>query len=382
MKKCMMISDSFKGTLSSRAICALARESVASVFPACEVVTIPVADGGEGTVESFYETCGGELVTCRVQGPLGDLMDAVYLKLDGDCAVIEMASAAGLPLVGERKDPCRASTYGVGEQIRSAVESGCRKIILGLGGSATNDGGCGCAAALGVEFRDQEGKLFCPTGGTLGKIAAIDVVPARHLLQDVTITVMCDIDNPLYGPEGAAAMFAPQKGADADTVAFLDQQLRHLDSVIRHDLHKEVALIPGAGAAGGFGAGMMAFFDANLQSGIETVLDTVGFDEKISGCDVVFTGEGRVDGQSLHGKVISGVASRARAHHVPVVVIAGGVTAEAEKSCRATDSGIDALFSTTRLPLPLAEIAPRSAEFYRAAFENILHLIALSEQFH
>ncbi|NLU24635.1 MAG: glycerate kinase [Clostridiales bacterium] len=381
MKKCIVISDSFKGTLTSREICSIARESTVSIFPACQVLTIPVADGGEGTVACYEEACGGRRIKCRVSGPLGETVDAAYLQLEDGSAVIEMASAAGLPLIGEKKDPCRATTYGVGEEILAAIESGCRKIILGLGGSATNDGGCGCAAALGVRFLNAEGCAFVPTGATLDQIVTIDVSGAEKTLDGVSVVAMCDIDNPLYGPEGAACMFAPQKGADADTVAFLDGQLRRLDQAIQRNLHRETAQMPGAGAAGGFGAGAVAFLGAHLRSGIETILDTVGFDELLRDCDVVFTGEGCIDEQSVHGKAVSGIAGRARARHVPVVAVAGGITAEAERRCAEENTGISALFSTIRLPGTMQDIVPHSAAFYRAAFDNILRLIAVAERF-
>ena len=197
MKKCIVISDSFKGSLSSGEICEIARESFQNVFPACKLVCIPVADGGEGTVACFQEVCGGELVTVRVQGPFGQSMEASYLQLEEKQAVIEMAACAGLPLANDCKDPRITTTYGVGQLIRHAVERGNTRILLGLGGSATNDGGCGCAAALGVRFTDREGREFIPTGGTLDKIAHIDARRARRLLRDVSLTAMCDIDNPM-----------------------------------------------------------------------------------------------------------------------------------------------------------------------------------------
>ena len=204
MRKAIIISDSFKGTLSSQEICRIARESFAKLQPDCRLLTIPVADGGEGTVACFHEACGGDLITVPVQGPYGETVEASYLQLPDHRAVIEMASSYGLPQVGDRKDPCRTSTFGVGQQIRHAIEAGNRQILVGLGGSCTNDGGCGCAAALGVEFLDAEGKPFVPVGGTLDRIAAIRLREAEKLLRDVKITAMCDIDNPLYGPTGAA----------------------------------------------------------------------------------------------------------------------------------------------------------------------------------
>lgn len=312
MKKCIVISDSFKGSLSSEEICEIARACFAEVLPEWELTAIPVADGGEGTVDCFHQVCGGELVSVTVQGPFGQDMEASYLQLDGGRAVVEMASSAGLPLAGDRKDPRVTSTYGVGQQIRHAVEQGNTQILLGLGGSCTNDGGCGCAAALGVRFLDREGQTFIPTGGTLDRIAHIDVSGARHLLKNVKLTAMCDIDNPMHGPAGAAYIFGPQKGADPATVEFLDGQLKALDAVIQRELHRFAAEVPGSGAAGAFGAGILAFLDGTLCPGIEAVLDLVGFDGMLDGCGLVITGEGRFDSQSIRGKVVSGVSRRPR----------------------------------------------------------------------
>ncbi|MBQ8851345.1 MAG: glycerate kinase, partial [Oscillibacter sp.] len=227
MKKCIVISDSFKGTLSSLEICEVARESIPRIFPECEVVTVPVADGGEGTVECFVEAIQATPVTVDVTGPYGEPIQATYAR-SGNRAVVEMACAASLPMVGERRNPETTTTYGVGQVIRHAVENGCTEVLLGLGGSATNDGGCGCAAALGVKFYDQAGNAFIPLGKTMGEVDKIDATESSALLKDVKITVMCDVDNPLYGPTGAAYVFGPQKGADEEMVVRLDNNLRKL----------------------------------------------------------------------------------------------------------------------------------------------------------
>ena len=379
MKKCIIISDSFKGTLSSSEICAIAEEAVSRFFPECTLCKVPVADGGEGTVACFQEACGGELVRLTVQGPFGEPVEAAYLQLPGGQAVVEMAAAAGLPLVGDRKDPRKASTYGVGQLIRHAAEQGNRKILLGLGGSATNDGGCGCAAALGVRFLDQDGQSFIPVGETLADICSIDLSGTSYL-RDVQLTAMCDIDNPMHGPTGAAYVFGPQKGADPETVAFLDSQLVSLDETIRRELGRQVADIPGAGAAGAFGAGMVAFFQAQLRPGIEAVLDLVGFDDMLEGCDMVFTGEGRLDSQSLRGKVLSGVGKRARAHGVPVVAIVGGVTPDTEDVCDCQDAIISAIFTINRQAVDFEKSKGSSHQNYQRTFENILRLIQLAQR--
>lgn len=375
MKKCIVISDSFKGSLSSGEICDIARACFAEVLSDCELTAIPVADGGEGTVDCFHQVCGGELVPVTVQGPFGQDMEAAYLRLDGGRAVIEMASSAGLPLVGDRRDPRITSTYGVGQQIRHAVEQGSTQILLGLGGSCTNDGGCGCAAALGVRFLDRAGQAFVPTGGTLDQIAHIDVSGARQLLQTVKLTAMCDIDNPMHGPTGASYIFGPQKGADPAMVEFLDGQLKALDAVIQRELHRAVADVPGAGAAGAFGAGILAFLDGTLCPGIEAVLDLVDFDGKLKDCDLVITGEGRFDSQSIRGKVVSGVSRRAKRQGVPVAVIAGSVAEDVESVSADPDSGVTAAFSINRQAMDYSESRPFSRRNYRYTLENLLRLM-------
>lgn len=379
MKKCIVVSDSFKGTLSSKDICAIAARTLPGVFPDCRLIAIPAADGGEGTVECLRDACGGTPVTICVEGPYREALQATYLRLNSRCAAVEMASAAGLPLVGENRDPSKTTTYGVGQQIRHAVEHGCRELTLGLGGSATNDGGCGCAAALGVRFLNARGEPFVPVGGDLDQIASIDVSEAERLLRGVKITVMCDIDNPMHGPAGAAYVFAPQKGADGAMVEFLDRQLKCLDQCIRRELGRDVSRVPGAGAAGAFGAGMLAFFGARLKPGIETVLDLVGFDGLLDGCDMVFTGEGRLDSQSLDGKVVSGVARRAKRKGVPVVVIAGGIAEELENAPALWEAGVSAAFSINRRPQSFEESKGHSAENYENCFRNVLSLIRAAE---
>ena len=286
-----------------------------------------------------------------------------------------MASAAGLPQVEGRKDPRKTSTYGVGQLIRHAVEHGNQKILLGLGGSCTNDGGCGCAAALGVRFTRADGSSFIPVGGDLDQIAGIDIREASQFLQGVSLTAMCDIDNPLYGPAGAAFVFAPQKGADAQMVAFLDQQLIALSRTIESQLGRSVAAIPGAGAAGGLGAGMVAFLGAELRPGIEAVLDLVNFDSLLTGCDMVFTGEGRLDSQSIRGKVISGVAKHARQQNVPVIAVVGGVTPDVEGLCDDPEVGLSAVFTINRQAVDFEQSRSFSRENYTYTFNSILRLI-------
>lgn len=377
MKKCVVVSDSFKGTVSSREICEIAQRVIPRHFPACEVVCIPVADGGEGTVDCFVQAMGAQRVGVTVTNALGEKSAAAYARI-GELAIIEMAAAAGLPQVGALRCPGTATTYGVGELITHAAHSGCRRILLGLGGSATNDGGCGCAAALGVRFYDADGQSFVPVGDTLGRIARIDTAEAEALLRSVEITVMCDVTNPLYGPTGAAYVFAPQKGADAEKVKSLDAGLRHFGDVIRSQYGLDVSAMPGAGAAGGMGAGCVALLGGTIQSGIDAVLDVTGFDRQLEGADLVITGEGRIDSQSADGKVVSGVARRTRAKGVPLIAIAGGI---ADSAGAVYDIGVSAMFSTDRAALPVDMLGARSPGDYEATLSDIMSLIAIAERF-
>ncbi len=373
MKKIIVIPDSFKGTLSSAENCEICCAEILSAFPGCEVVSVPVADGGEGSVDCFLAALGGKKVLVAVKGPYFEKLDAFYGILpDGRTAVIEMAACAGLPLVGERKNPLLTTTYGVGELILDAARRGCRKIIVGLGGSATNDAGCGMAAALGVRFEGKGGS-FIPTGGTLSDVKKITVNLPPELC-GVEIVAMCDIDNPLYGEKGAACIFAPQKGADAGAVRLLDEGLIHISKIIKCDLGVDVSAIPGGGAAGGMGAGMVAFLGSSLRPGIETVLDTVGFDRALQGADLVLTGEGRLDTQSLRGKVVIGVARRAKKHGVPVVAVVGGYDADLDA---VNQEGVSAIFSINRLPEPLEVSGPKTRENFALTLRNILRLIRL-----
>lgn len=374
MEKILLVPDSFKGTLSSRQVCQVMAGQLRRFFPQAQVKSIPVADGGEGSVEAFLAAAGGERRTRTVTGPFGEPVEAFYGILgDGRTAVIEMAACAGLPLAEGRLNPERATTYGVGELLLAAKETGCTKAILGLGGSCTNDGGAGAAAALGAKFTRADGTAFVPTGGTLGEIAALDVSPVAQALQGMELTAMCDIDNPLYGEAGAAAVFAPQKGADAAMVARLDAGLRHLGQVAARCLGRDFSHLPGAGAAGGLGFGMAAFCGAQLRMGIDAVLDAVGFDSLLPGTDVVFTGEGKIDSQSARGKVVSGVAARCRKAGVPVVAVVGQIGQGFEEMYQ---QGLTAVFSINRAAQPFAESRFHAGENLALTMENIARLLA------
>ena len=376
MEKILLVPDSFKGTLSSRQVCQVMAGQLRRFFPQAQVKSIPVADGGEGSVEAFLAAAGGERRMLTVTGPFGEPVEAFYGILgDGRTAVIEMAACAGLPLAEGRLNPERATTYGVGELLLAAKEAGCTKAILGLGGSCTNDGGAGAAAALGAKFTRADGAAFIPTGGTLGEIAALDVSPVAQALQGMELTAMCDIDNPLYGDAGAAAVFAPQKGADAAMVARLDAGLRHLGQVSARCLGRDFSHLPGAGAAGGLGFGMAAFCGAQLRMGIDAVLDAVGFDSLLPGTDVVFTGVGKIDSQSARGKVVSGVAVRCRKAGVPVVAVVGQIGQGFEEMYQ---QGLTAVFSINRAAQPFAESRFHAGENLALTMENIARLLAAS----
>lgn len=372
MKKVVIVPDSFKGTISSERICEIFEEKINKIFPFCEVVKIPVADGGEGSMSCFLNALGGERVSALVCGPYGEKIEAEYGILGGDTAVIEMSACAGLPLVEGKKNPSLTTTFGVGELMLDAAKRGCKKIIMCLGGSCTNDMGAGAAAAAGVKFYNSKGESFVPVGGTLCEIEKIDTVGKSELLSGVEITAMCDIDNPLFGKSGAAYVFAPQKGADENQVAALDDGLRHAARIVKNDAGVDVSALSGAGAAGGMGAGMVAFFGAELRSGIETVLDTVNFEAKIDGADYVFTGEGKLDSQSLRGKVVSGVAKRAKEKGVPVIAVVGGYEACLEDIY---DMGVRAVFATNPMPVDFEKVRHSSEDNLAISVENILRIL-------
>lgn len=366
MKRCLVISDSFKGTLSTLDICRMA-EGVR--LPDWQIDALPVADGGEGTVDCFLTGCGGTYVAATVSDPFGAKMESGYGWLPDGTAVVECAAAAGLTLAAGHLDPLYTTTYGVGELMRCALENGAKRLVLGLGGSCTNDGGCGAAAALGAVFRDQAGRPFVPVGGTLGEIDTIDLTGLHPKLREVPLTVMCDIDNPLYGENGAAFVFAPQKGTTPEQVAFLDGGLRRLAAVIQRDTGVAVDELSGGGAAGGFGAGCAALLGGQLRSGIETVLDVLDFDRRAAEYDLIVTGEGRLDSQSLGGKVVSGVASRCRKIAVPVAALVGALALE---EASLDELGLVCARSINPPDISFEQAALCAAEYYPAALAALL----------
>lgn len=375
MQNFILVPDSFKGTLSAIEVCNIMKSSIKNLYKEANIISVPVADGGEGTVDAFLYALGGEKKSVWVSDAFNEQkILAHYAMLKDDIAVIEMATCAGLPLVKNRLEPDKTTTFGVGELIIDAVNSGAKKIILGLGGSATNDGGCGMAAALGVKFKDEQDQKFIPTGGTLSKIYKIDMNNIYPKIKDIEFISMCDVDNPLCGRLGASAVFAPQKGADEDMVKLLDEGLAHLAKIIKRDLHIEVKDIKGAGAAGGLGAGSIAFLQSKLTKGIDVVLDTINFDELVSKADIVFTGEGKFDSQSLHGKVVMGVANRSQKYKTPVIVVTGAI---GENIQEAYNKGITAIFSINKEPMEFSKSALKSKENMILTMENILRLLKI-----
>lgn len=377
MKKIIVIPDSFKGTITSSEVCKIMENEIRQVYPQIQVVSIPVADGGEGTVDCFLSAMGGVKKYVPVQGVFGEPVQGFLgLLADKKTAVIEMACCAGLPLAEGRLNPMNATTYGVGQLMMAALEEGVEHIILGLGGSASNDGGCGLAAACGVKFIDDTGAEFVPTGGTLAQIRHIEMGQLSERLRDIKITAICDIDNPLFGENGAAYVFAPQKGADQIMVQKLDDGLMHLNDIFVQDLGLDISLLPGGGAAGGMGAGVCVLLGAKLQMGIETVLNMVRFDEMLVDTDLVFTGEGRLDGQSLRGKVVIGIARRAAKQKVPVVAVVGDIAKGSEK---VYDEGVTAFFSTNTVAMDFSKSKPYAKENLKVTMRNIMRF---SRTFH
>ena len=377
MKKCLVAPDSFKGTLSATEVCHEVEDAFAAAMPCCSVVSIPIADGGEGTLDCLARALPeSRRIHVEVTGPFpGESVESAYL-VAGDTAFLEMAQCAGLPLVEGRANPLATTTQGVGELMAHAIESGCRRLVLGLGGSCTNDGGAGMAAALGAVFRDADGRAFVPVGGTLAAIAACDASAVAARLAGIEVVAMCDVDLPMHGPRGAACVFAPQKGASEADVRLLDDGLRHLDGVLRRMRGVSVAEVPGAGAAGAMGAGVIAFLGGRLQRGIDTGLAAVGFDRHLYGADLVITGEGRLDAQSASGKVVSGIVRRAKHSRVPVVVLAGEVDLDA---AALEALGVAAAFPINRKCEPFATARLHARESLRATAEQVLRLWSAAE---
>lgn len=352
----LIAPDSFKGTLSAAEVCDIAERAFNDVFDNIRVTKLPAADGGEGLCACFEGFAKGKRIQAQVSGVFGEKMTAEYFMLENGTAVIETASCAGLVLAGDKKDPERTTTLGVGELMLHAKANGASAILLGLGGSATNDCGIGMATALGWRFLDGEGNAVIPCGKNLSEI--IKIIPPEKPF-DLPVTAACDVENPLFGETGAAYVFAPQKGADKDAVIRLDSGLRSIAEIIKKDVGKDVSYEKGAGAAGGMGAGALAFLNATLKKGIDIILDESGFDSAAKDCDLVVTGEGRLDFQSADGKVISGIAKRAQSLGKKVIAVCGCRGEGAEKIL---ECGVSRMYFSEESEKPLAEILPRCRE--------------------
>ena len=359
IKKIIVATDSFKGSLSAPEACRIIAAQAEKVFPQAEIIQLPISDGGEGLVEVAFNALGGERVVVQTCDPLGREIAAEYLKLADRSALIEMAGAGGLTLLNPREyDPLRTSTFGVGLMILDAIKSGANPIYIGLGGSATVDGGTGAATALGIHFFDEKGGKVT-NGGGLGSIQSLDLRGLRELSYSGKIVFLTDVNNPLCGPSGAAEIFGPQKGATPGQVRQLDRGLRNLAEQIEQEIGMDLKDIPGMGAAGGFALPFVAFMGAEIRSGIEFVLDVLRFDEKLVGSDLVITGEGRTDAQSAMGKAISAVARRAHEAAVRVAVISGALGDGAEKMFAL---GVDDLVQATPDGQPLEDALAHAAE--------------------
>ncbi len=366
--------DSYKGSVSAVDVARAMERGVLKIFPDAEIHKIPIADGGEGTVEALVAATDGQVRQCEVTGPLGERIVANWGVLgDGVTAVMEMASASGLPLVArEKRNPRTATTYGTGELMCAILDAGLRKIIIGIGGSATNDGGAGMARALGVRFVDAMGKELPDGGAALAGLASIDLEGLDPRLQETQLTVACDVDNPLCGPRGASAVFGPQKGATLEIVAELDAALWHYSLIAQKTTGRLVAELPGAGAAGGLGAGLLLFTPAVLKPGVEIVLEAVRFSERVEGATFVLTGEGRTDFQTAFGKAPVGVARAAKRHRVPVFCLSGGLGEGADETL---SQGIDAVLSICDRPMSLDECMAQGSQLIEAASTCLCRVI-------
>lgn len=371
--KILIAPDSFKGSITASEACNAIERGIKKVSGKINTVKIPMADGGEGTVESLVISTNGKIYYKKVTGPLGKKVKAFYGILgDKKTAVIEMAAASGLTLIPLiKRNPLFTTTYGTGELIKQAVDDGCKKIIIGIGGSATNDGGMGALQALGVNFFDINCNKLGYGGKELININKIDTTGIYKKLYDVELTITCDVTNTLFGPKGAAYIYAPQKGATKDIVKMLDSGLRNYSDKIKKFLNKDISLIPGSGAAGGLGAGLIAFFNAKLESGIKTVLEISGFEEKLKNTDLVITGEGKTDHQTLYGKAPAGIAKIAKKYNIPVICLSGSLDEDIEKLY---DEGITAFFSITNGPMELQDAMQNCKTLLESASENIIRL--------
>ncbi|MBY0062398.1 MULTISPECIES: glycerate kinase [Priestia] len=374
--KIVIAPDSFKESLTALHVCEAVEKGIRTHFPDAEISKVPMADGGEGTVQSLVDATGGQIIQAKVTGPLDKEVEAFYGILgDGKTAVIEMAAASGLHHVPmDERNPLITTTRGTGELILKALDHKVKHIIIGIGGSATNDGGAGMAKALGAKLIDANGAEIKEGGGSLNQLAAIDLTNLDSRLAEVKVEVACDVDNPLTGETGASAVFGPQKGATPDMVKQLDRNLAHYAAVIEKEMDIHIQNVPGAGAAGGLGGGLLAFLSAELKPGVDIVIKATQLESYIKNADLVITGEGRIDGQTIYGKTPIGVAKTAKKHSVPVIAIAGSIGTGSEA---VYEHGISALFSVVPGAVDLSEALEKASENIERTAKNVASVIRL-----
>ncbi|PSV19484.1 glycerate kinase [Photobacterium leiognathi subsp. mandapamensis] len=375
--KIIIAPDSYKESLTAMDVATAIENGFRQVIPNAEYIKLPMADGGEGTVQSLVDASNGTIIEHSVTGPLGEQVNGFFgLMGDGKTAIIEMAAASGLHLVSpERRNPMLTTSFGTGELILAALDQGVKHIIIGIGGSATNDGGIGMAQALGIRFLDENNKQISYGGGALDRLQRIDMSNIDPRLRSVKLDVACDVDNPLCGEKGASQVFGPQKGATPEMVTQLDNNLAHYAEIIKRNLGKDVKDIAGAGAAGGMGAALLGLFNAQLRPGIEIVMDAVNLADVLKDADLVITGEGRIDSQTIHGKTPIGVARTAKRFNKPVIGIAGSLSYD----CNVVhEHGIDAVFSVVPRSVSLAEALSEAAINVELTARNVAAIYALA----
>ena len=380
MKKDLVIvlaPDSFKESMTAKEVCEAMERGIRKANSQIRCIHVPMADGGEGTMQSLVDATGGRVYSKEVVGPLGNNVVAEYGILgNGEIGVIEMASASGIHLVdSEKRNPLITTTFGTGQLIKACLDKGVKKLLIGIGGSATNDGGAGFIQALGGRLLDENGDDLSYGGGALAKLHTIDLSNLDERLKYVSVEVACDVNNPLCGKEGASYVFGPQKGATREMIEILDQNLSHYAEVIKEQLGKDVISKAGAGAAGGLGAGLMAFLDVKLKSGIEMVIEYANLEEKVRDADMVWTGEGSIDFQTQYGKTPLGVAMIAKKYNKPVIALAGRVGNDIDVLY---DKGIDAIFGIMRGVTSIEEVLVKGPENVEKTSENIIRLLNIS----
>jgi glycerate kinase len=372
--KIVVASDKYKGSLSANEVCSVIAESIKDIDNTIEVIINPMADGGEGTVETLVESLKGRYVEMRVTGPLGDDIDSRFGIINNNIAVIEMSAASGLWLVPyDRRNPMETTTYGTGQLLKKAIEMGCRKVIMGLGGSSTNDGGMGMAQALGVRFFNSNGGLLGFGGSQLSKISKIDMSCIDLDVLDILYECACDVENPLTGKNGAAYVYAGQKGADSNMIKELNRGLINFSKVVKKDIGKNIRDLKGAGASGGLGGGMVAFLNAKLRIGVNIIIDVTKLEEKIKDADLIITGEGAFDKQTFFGKSAYGVANLAKKYNIPVITINGSVLVDRKSVNRSESSLFSGNFSILNKPMELSEAIENSSVLLENTTKEILN---------